>query len=195
MPLVAMCRRALRLVLACLVLSAWTVGAAAEAAVDIDGDGRHDRLTVERSEPFAIRIWLSQSGASHVIRTCAPVVAVTAVDLDGDHRPELVASDSRSRIHVWKRTRASFHSYRPRPVVPAIVVPQPGHGVEQEGHQPPGVIAPVSRWRLPLTLPSLPCASTLTLVEAAVPASRGAQVTVSVHRPSSPRPPPIDTRL
>jgi len=96
------------------------LAAAAEPSltIDLDGDGRHDRVVVDGRRPDTLQVWLSQSGTTHILRSHTPLQRVAARDLDGDLRPELIASDSESRIHVWTPRGKKFHRYRPRQKLP-----------------------------------------------------------------------------
>lgn len=104
MRLLTTARRALRLVCFAAALCAPGV-ASAELPVpaDFDGDGRSDTVTVDRTEPSVVRVWLSRTGTSAVLRSKRPLAGVMAADLDGDHRPELILRDVFSHLHIWKR--------------------------------------------------------------------------------------------
>ena len=107
------CGRAFWLVCACALL--WPRLAAAgepALAVDFDGDGRHDRVTLDQQQPSLLHIWLSASNTSQVLHSRRPLLRVAATDLDGDHHPELIARDSESKIHVWIHGRTGFLKYR-----------------------------------------------------------------------------------
>jgi hypothetical protein len=45
-------------------------------ATDLDGDGRGDRVVVTQDEPSLVRVWLSTTSTTHVIRSAEPVLAV-----------------------------------------------------------------------------------------------------------------------
>lgn len=116
--------RAFWMVCACVLLLPNFGAAAPSLAIDFDGDGQRDQFRLDRREPSVLHLWLSASDTTHVIRTRVPLLQVVATDLDGDHRPELIARDSESQIHVWTRTR--FHPYRPHDVAPGTFK-QPNH--------------------------------------------------------------------
>lgn len=106
--------------LACVVVCLTsTVAAAAETTflTDLDGDGLRDRVTFNSSQPFIVRVWLSSSGSTQVIHSRIPVVKITAADLDGDHRLELVARDGSDGVQIWKKGRRGFKSYSPKRLV------------------------------------------------------------------------------
>jgi len=92
-----------------------SVARAADAVlvVDLDGDGVRDRVTVDSRQPSLLSVWLSTTGAISTIHSSSPLIRVVATDLDGDHRAELIARDSRSGLHVWTRGRKGFHRVRP----------------------------------------------------------------------------------
>jgi len=113
-------RRVFSIACACVVLLP-IVAAAAERplAADLDGDGQHDQLKVDRHRELSVvSVWLSGSNRTELIHTRLALVKVVAADLDGDQRPELIARDSESRIRVWTRKGERFHSYRPHKAVP-----------------------------------------------------------------------------
>jgi hypothetical protein len=83
-------------------------------AADLDGDGHGDRVTVTREQPSVVRVWLSASSTTHVLRSAEPVVAVALADLNGDSRPELIATNANSGLHIWTRTKKGFRGFRLR---------------------------------------------------------------------------------
>jgi hypothetical protein len=105
--------------------------------VDFDGDGRRDRFKVDRLEPSVLRIWLSASDTTHTIRTRVPLLQVVATDLDGDHRPELIARDRDSQLHVWTRKRNRFKLYRPQHVRVVTVRQPDDRTYDQNGQDAP----------------------------------------------------------
>src|SRR5438128_1273822 len=54
--------------------------------IDLDGDGLRDHVVLDRREPAGLRVWLSASDTTEVIRTRVPLLQVVAADLDGDHQ-------------------------------------------------------------------------------------------------------------
>ena len=107
-------RRVLWIVWACAILFLPRVGAAQSPLfIDLDGDGVADVVTHDRAEPSNVRIWLSRTGTSRVIRSPQPLVRVIAADLDGDQRLELVAADARGRLRFWTPDAGkAFHTHR-----------------------------------------------------------------------------------
>jgi len=79
---------------------------------DFDGDGHGDHVTFTSYEPSVVRIWLSATKTTHVIRSSEPLRTVAAADLDGDHRAELLASNRSTGLHVWTRGRNRFRTFR-----------------------------------------------------------------------------------
>lgn len=139
-------RRILLFVCAVALLLVPRIGSA-EAVVqtDFDGDGQRDQVKLDRGQPKILQVWLSGTGTTDVIRTRRPVLRVIAADLDGDHRPELIARDTSASLHVWKRdARKGFKSYRPRRSLPkARIVSKgktiggdPGPGDDPQQFQP-----------------------------------------------------------
>jgi hypothetical protein len=116
MRLVMTVRRALRLVCVAVALFAPDVASAElPVAADFDGDGRNDAVTFDRTEPSVLRVWLTRTGTSAVIRSQRPLVGAIAADLDGDHRPELIVRDVFSRLHIWTRdSKQGFRKHAPQ---------------------------------------------------------------------------------
>src|SRR5262249_57455159 len=40
---------------------------------DLDADGRRDHVTVDKHEPWIVRIWLSATRSTHIIRSAQPL--------------------------------------------------------------------------------------------------------------------------
>jgi hypothetical protein len=129
--------RILWLTCVCLCLLPRAVAAAEPLLVaDLDGDGLYDRVTISHREPTVLRLWLSASGKTHRIHLGTPVLHVVAMDLDGDHRPELIAHDAKSRLHVWTWKRKAFKPYRSRMHVRFTLAPG-RHAVNDAVHSDP----------------------------------------------------------
>jgi hypothetical protein len=88
----------------------------AAVAADFDGDGVPDRVTVDRLEPSLVRIWLSRTGTTDVIHSREPLLHIVATDLDGDYRPEIIASKASPGLQIWTRGRKGFRAFHPRRV-------------------------------------------------------------------------------
>jgi hypothetical protein len=84
---------------------------------DFDADGRRDRVTLDAHEPWIVRIWLSATRSTHIIRSAQPLRDITVVDLNGDRRPELIASNRARGLQVWAKAPSGFVAYphRARP--------------------------------------------------------------------------------
>src|SRR5215470_17631147 len=116
--------RTLTLVCFCLLLLAPRAEAGHRRLfTDLDNDGRRDRVTVDKDEPWVVRIWLSATHSTHIIRSAQPLRGVTAVDLNGDRRPELIFSTRSHGLQVWTKAPGGFVAYlhRPRPPTRDIV--------------------------------------------------------------------------
>lgn len=109
----------MRLLLASLCAFLWSAQAYAATTgtfADFDGDGNRDRVTLDAAEPSIVRVWLSATRSTQIIRSAQPLRAITAADLNGDHRAELIATTRSSGLHVWTKARSGFRTYhRKRP--------------------------------------------------------------------------------
>ena len=118
MPALTRIVRTLPLAVLCLLLLAPRAEAGHQRIfADFDADGRRDHVTVDAREPWIVRIWLSATRSTHVIRTAQPLRDVAAVDLNGDRRPELIVSTRSRGLQVWTKAPGGFAAYphRPRP--------------------------------------------------------------------------------
>src|SRR4051794_19492489 len=106
MRLLITVRRVLRLACVAVALFVPGVASAELPSADFDGDGRPDTITFDRTDPSVLRVWLTRTGTSAVIRSKRPLVGAIAADLDGDHRPELIVRDIFSHLHIWTRDKA-----------------------------------------------------------------------------------------
>jgi hypothetical protein len=109
--------RSLPLAALCVVLLAPRAEAGRRVFADFDADGRRDRVTFDAHEPWTVRIWLSASRSTHIIRSAQPLRDISAVDLNGDHRPELIATTRARGLQVWAKAPGGFVAYphRARP--------------------------------------------------------------------------------
>ena len=158
---------------------------------DLDADGRRDHVTVDKHRPWIVRIWLSATRSTHIIRSSQPLRGITAVDLNGDRRPELIFSNRSHGLQVWTSAPGGFVAYphRPRPPTDDISG-SPRHRVDDQSEElPPGITG---------TSTTLVIAVTSLNPWAAVPDTRGPRPNHprdgrSTFRvaPLSPRPPPI----
>src|SRR5713101_601817 len=69
---------------------------------DLDRDGVRDVVSIQPSSGLVV--WLSGTKSLLNLPTRRPIMRVTAADIDGDGRIELVASDTAARLHVWHGT-------------------------------------------------------------------------------------------
>jgi hypothetical protein len=161
-------------------------------AVDFDGDGRRDSVKLDQSRPSVLRVWLSASDTTQVLVSRRPLHRVAATDLDGDHRPELIATDSQSRIHVWTPRDKGFHRYHSHRVIPHGLSAAGQKRVDGRNREPEEVLSgatfgPSVLSRLFLPAPpddlSIPCAPSDDVTCRSFPAVL----------PFSPRPPPLDS--
>src|SRR5689334_8085740 len=104
--------------LCALVCSAPAYANTTGTFADFDGDGHGDRVTIDAAEPSIVRIWLSATRSTHVIHSAQPLQAITAADLNGDHRAELIATTRSSGLHVWTKARSGFRTYHRRRPAP-----------------------------------------------------------------------------
>jgi len=178
---------------ACLFLLPLAAGASGAAepslAVDFDGDGRHDTVRLDRHRPSVLRIWLSASDTTQVLVSRRPLSHVAATDLDGDHRPELIASDSQSRLHIWTPRARGFRRYQPRHSIPKALTSPTRPRVDGRNREPEEVLTGVAFGPPALSRTehlAPPAGASRVCVprrEVTCPASPAA-------RPFSPRPPP-----
>jgi hypothetical protein len=106
-------RRIVWLVCLGLVIAARASGAQAVIA-DFDGDGHHDRATVEGYRGSVVRVWLSKTRTLLILHIGSPILGIAARDLDGDRRDDLIAGGS-SGLQIWAKERHdTFRRIRPR---------------------------------------------------------------------------------
>jgi hypothetical protein len=176
---------------ACLLLLSRAAAAAEPSlSVDFDGDGRHDTVKLDRYRPSVLRIWLSASGTTQVLVSRRPVHHVAATDLDGDHRPELIASDSQLRLQIWTPRARGFRRYQPRQSIPRALTSPTKPRVDGRNREPEEVLTGLAFGpsALSRTEPLTPSAGASRVCVA----HREATCTASpAARPFSPRPPPV----
>lgn len=97
---------------------------------DFDRDGHRDVVSVVPGSKSTIQVWLSATQTLRHLQLSRPILRIALLDLDGDGRPEIVASDTDAGLHIWRRTKnGHLRRVRPRPVVPiAFSVSRPGVG-------------------------------------------------------------------
>jgi hypothetical protein len=132
-----------------------------------------------------------------VIRSRTPLLRIVVGDLDGDHRPELIARGTDSRIHVWTRRHNGFgfRRYRARKVVP-VTLEQPESGsVHDDGGEPLSAITALTLVPFALTLCASPRAPALQASHPSPPRSPRACRSFTAADPFAPRPPPTHVPL
>jgi hypothetical protein len=188
-------RRLLWLACACVLLLPHLVAAAEPSlSADFDGDGRRDRVTVDRHEPSVLHIWLSETQTTSIIRTSTPVLRVVAMDLDGDHRSELIARGSNAGLQVWTKKRKGFRSYRPASSAPGSLTRPVHHQVDDGPTDAPSAIPWSGSPTVALLLVPQPRAPSF----ATHAVSRAIDVFAESVLPlaaSAPRPPPFRSHL
>jgi hypothetical protein len=172
-----------------LLLPHTAVAGEPSLTVDFDGDGQHDSVRLDQDRPSVLRIWLSASDTTQVLVSRGPLHRVAATDLDGDHRPELIASDSESRLHVWTHRARGFRRYQPRQAIPPGLASAPVRRVDGQNREPEeelsgGAFGPPELAR---TSPPDP---TVDATSVCVPPGESASPASPAVQPFSPRPPP-----
>jgi len=106
------------------------VALADAANADIDRDGKRDVVSVVPGSKSTLQVWLSATQTLRHLTLPRPILRVGTFDLDGDGRPEIVASDTDAGLHIWRRTKnGHLKRVRPRAVVPvAFSMSRPGVG-------------------------------------------------------------------
>src|SRR5258705_8501525 len=97
--------------LACLWVLLFGIRAHADGhavIADFDGDGRSDHVSLDARDAAVVRIWFSASQTTQIIRSRQPLRDITAADLNGDHRPELIASTRSHGLQVWVKAHTGF---------------------------------------------------------------------------------------
>jgi hypothetical protein len=82
--------------------------AAGQVYADLDRDGVRDTVSVEPAHHLSVTVWLSTTRRVRMLRTTTPIISVATFDLDGDGRPDIVATDSSATLHVWRITPHGF---------------------------------------------------------------------------------------
>lgn len=119
-----------------LALSPRAARATQRINADFDGDGQRDQVTVDISRsPVVLRVWLSTAQHPWVIHSRRPLLRVVAVDLDGDGKPELVATERGTGLRVWKAVGGRLRAVHPRRTGSRLVQRRTGRSFE---HDPVG---------------------------------------------------------
>ena len=184
-------RAVLWLACTCLVLCGHVV-AAGELSLsgDLDGDGKRDRVTFDRSEPCVLKVWLSAGGTTWTVRSQTPIVRVVVKDLDGDHRAELIARGKAPGLLVWTtRKHKGFRAYRPRRNTAPSMSRSSRHAFREDGAGSTSDAVSAGSSALALLIsnrPRAPTHVTRVLVQPATPSLRRT-LPLDVF---APRPPP-----
>lgn len=101
------------------VVALLLLGAAAAHArpvvvrADFDGDGHNDYATIGARHPTMLRVWLSTIETEAIVQSPEPLVRLTAADLDGDRRAELVGVHARAGVQIWSLDRGALRVVTP----------------------------------------------------------------------------------
>jgi hypothetical protein len=188
-------RQAFWMVCACVFLLPHVAAAEPSLTIDLDGDGRRDQVMLDGREPSFLHVWLSASGKTQTIRSRVPLLQFVVADLDGDHRPELIARDSDSQLHVWTRKRKGFHSFRPRHPISPPLVRRDLRNIEDQDGEPLGEITSTPDAPFALALCASPRAPGLEASAARAPHPARAGRSLTAVDPFAPRPPPAHVAL
>jgi hypothetical protein len=158
---------------------------------DFDADGRRDHVTVSAHEPWIVRIWLSATRSTHIIRSAQPLRGITAVDLNGDRRPELIFSNRSHGLQVWTKAPSGFVAYPHRARPPTRDISgSTRHRVDDDADElPPGIASASGDFAFLVTRLS-PWATIPALVRPRTEQPRDRRSTPRLA-PLSPRPPPV----
>lgn len=159
--------------------------------VDFDADGRRDHVTVDAHEPWIVRIWLSATRSTHIIRSAQPLRGITAVDLNGDRRPELIVSNRSHGLQVWTKAPSGFVAYRHRPRPPTRDISgSTRHRVDDDaGELPLAITSASGNFAFPVSS-LIPWATTSGRGRPRAEQPRDRRSTPRLA-PLSPRPPPV----
>ena len=180
----------LRTVCLCVLVAAGSASASTPFVIaDFDGDGHVDRADVNGPDPSAVRVWLSATGHTSVLRSAAPVLEMAARDLDGDRRAELIVSSASRGLHIWKKRRNGFRSVHPKPVAAGVLSTPSRHRVDDAPADSSDAISPPAPCPLALARAAKSRAPAVTagcLSTWLVPTTLSSGLLV----PAGPRPPP-----
>ena len=185
-------RRALTLASACVLLFvAQSHGGTRLLSADFDGDGRGDRVSFDARDPLIVRVWLSTTRSTHILRSTEPVRAVTALDLNGDRRPELIASSHAPGLQVWTKTGGGFRAFRRKQPPPTRQMGRSGrHTVDDDEDGPPATDAGAMPSPAPATAQLHALLSVPSIRVHGSDPSRSVAAVAAIA-PFAPRPPPV----
>jgi hypothetical protein len=188
----AMCRILLACFL-CVLVAPYTAHAAERSVVaDFDGDGYHDRATLDGREPSVLRVWLSTTRTTAIVRSRSPLVGIAARDLDGDRRAELLAGAGApaTGLQVWTRRHAAFSRFQPRPVPTATFSRPVRHNVHDAPGGLPLAVASAAPWLAALSLAPQPRAPAPAAAALVIRRADAPPPPPNLS-PLAPRPPPV----
>lgn len=159
---------------------------------DFDGDGKHDRVELDRRDPSALRIWLSATRSTSVVRSPTPILVIAARDLDHDRRDELIATGASTRLHVWTKRHKGFAAVRPKHTTAVPLLTSTGHSVEHAPPETPAADAPLLPAPLASPLSAQPRAPILIAGRVSTPVVAGL-TSSRFLAPLAPRPPPLSS--
>src|SRR5258705_11943929 len=99
----------------CVLVAAGLASASTPFVIaDFDGDGHVDRADLNGGDQSAVRVWLSATGRTSVLRSATPGLEMVARDLDGDRRAELMVSSTSNGLHIWKDRGERVQALHPK---------------------------------------------------------------------------------
>jgi hypothetical protein len=125
------------------------LAAADTVYADFDRDGLRDIVTVRHSGATStLEVWLSSTQTLRYLNVSRPILRVRAFDLDGDGRPEIVASDTGAGVHIWRGTKhGHLRRVRPHKAQPDVFSAD-RHGVDNQAGDSADDPIPGSDWTL-----------------------------------------------
>jgi hypothetical protein len=182
--------RTLSLVCLCVLLLAPRAEAGRRRVfADFDADGRRDRVTLDAHEPWIVRIWLSATRSTHIIRSAQPLRDIAVVDLNGDRRPELIATNRARGLQVWAKAPGGFVAYPHRARPPTRQISGAGrHRFDDNSEESPPEIANAKQISA-FVVTSFYRQPAITPVGSRADQPRGRRTALPLA-PLSPRPPP-----
>ena len=184
-------RRVLWTLCVCVLLAPHAARAAEPSVLaDFDGDGQRDRATLDGVERSILRVWLSATNSTAVLRSQTPIAGIGARDLDGDLRAELIAGGVSPGLQVWTKIRTGFARFKPGPLMPGTMSRPLSHNVEEDPGDSPAAITSAAPSLVALSLsprPRAPSPGPARPIGARAADPRSPQQLA----PLAPRPPPV----
>jgi hypothetical protein len=165
---------------------------AAEPSVlaDFDGDGQRDHAILDRLEPSILRVWLSTTRSTAIVRSQMPIAGIAARDLDGDRRAELIAGGVSTGLQVWTKQHKVFVPFQRRPVMPGTLDRPLRHNIDTQDGDSAVAITSAAPSLIALSLSPQPRAPALVLARLRFPPAVDPQSSQRLG-PLAPRPPPV----